>query len=433
MTTQSRRRTWTAAFAVSTLAAALLAYAPSPAGAAVLGKLNLTPSSGTTASILDIETLVPCAAGAEFVAAELRGSGIDPDAGGNIITGLTAIDPGNTPTNDFGGYSVATNAKFFDVFQFYNVLAPAGDYTLAVNCYDSNAVKTDEITATIRFTASGGSFNATYVQLSNAAATSTSLVAGPADPVVSGTSVTLTATVTGGVPGSVRFQRNGANLGAAAAVAGGTASLVTSALPAGTNNLTATFTPTDTTANAPSTSAPVSYVVAGPATVTGTARVGSTLTCASTATTGATTAYTWFLGTKQSATTTKTLKVPATWKGFQAKCAVKTTKNAITVTQTSPLTAKIAVGLAPVATKKPYITGTLRVGKTLTCNKGTWTSSPTSYKYQWYRGSTALSGKVYSTYKTVSTDKGKYLKCRVTTVKAGYTAGVAFSAAKKIL
>jgi len=430
MTTQTRRRTWTAAFAVSALVAGLLAAASQPADAAVLGKLNLTPASGNTASILDIETLVPCAEGAAFVAVELRGAGIDPDTGGNILTGLTDIGPGNTPVNDFGGYSVAVGAKFFDVFQFYNITAPSGDYTLAVNCYDSNAVYTDEITGTVRFTASGGSFNATYVQLSNADPTSTTLGAGPADPVLLGASVTLTATVTTDVPGTVQFKRNGANLGAAAAVAGGVASLVTTALPAGTNSLTATFTPTEVTEHAPSTSSAVSFVVAGPSAITGTTRVGGKITCSSTS--GATRTFSWKVGTTTSAVTSGIItSVPSSWLGKSVTCTTKTVKGETQVSQTSPAKT-ITKGVAPVATTKPKVLGTALVGKTLTCSKGTWTPTPTSYKYNWYRGTTLLSGKVYSTYKTVSLDKGKYISCKVTALKTGHLTGTAKSPGRKI-
>lgn len=33
----------------------------------------------------------------------------------------------------------------------------------------------------------------------------------------------------------------------------------------------------------------------------------------------------------------------------------------------------------------PSIAGTPQVGQTLTANTGTWTNSPVSYAYQWYR------------------------------------------------
>ncbi|RSS37031.1 hypothetical protein EF906_23960 [Streptomyces sp. WAC08241] len=44
----------------------------------------------------------------------------------------------------------------------------------------------------------------------------------------------------------------------------------------------------------------------------------------------------------------------------------------------------VAAGPAPKATRAPSLTGTVKVGRTLTLNRGTWTPAPTSYAYQWY-------------------------------------------------
>ncbi|RYG57010.1 MAG: hypothetical protein EON56_03215 [Alphaproteobacteria bacterium] len=77
--------------------------------------------------------------------------------------------------------------------------------------------------------------------------------------------------------------------------------------------------------------------------------------------------------------------------------------------------------------------GTAKVGRILTCSKGTWSPAATSYKYQWFRGTTALRGKVASTYKTVAADKGKLVTCKVTALKTGYTSGLAAATARKIL
>ncbi|MEE1805159.1 hypothetical protein, partial [Streptomyces sp. BE133] len=49
---------------------------------------------------------------------------------------------------------------------------------------------------------------------------------------------------------------------------------------------------------------------------------------------------------------------------------------------TAPVT--IATGSAPKATTQPTISGTAKVGRTLTAAHGTWTPAPTSYAYQWY-------------------------------------------------
>jgi hypothetical protein len=78
------------------------------------------------------------------------------------------------------------------------------------------------------------------------------------------------------------------------------------------------------------------------------------------------------------------------------------------------------------------VSGTAKIGKTLTVSKGSWTATPTpTYSYKWYRcsvsGSTAkttaptsslkcstISGKTSSTYKLASADKGKYIRAFVT-------------------
>ena len=73
----------------------------------------------------------------------------------------------------------------------------------------------------------------------------------------------------------------------------------------------------------------------------------------------------------------------------------------------------------PTNSLAPVISGTTQTGSTLTTTDGTWTSSPTSYSYQWKRSST--SGGVYSniplavsrTYVLTDTDIDKYIKVSV--------------------
>ncbi len=126
------------------------------------------------------------------------------------------------------------------------------------------AVGTSQLTAVFTPTA-GAAFApstsaAVPYTVTGATATNTSLGVSPASPQNVGTSVTLTATVTAGVPGSVQFLDNGTDLGTSVTVTSGTAALTTAALPLGTDSLTAVFTPTGN-AYAPSTSSPVSYVI----------------------------------------------------------------------------------------------------------------------------------------------------------------------------
>lgn len=69
----------------------------------------------------------------------------------------------------------------------------------------------------------------------------------------------------------------------------------------------------------------------------------------------------------------------------------------------------------------PTISGTTKVGSTLTAVPGTWGPSPVTLTYQWYRSGTAISGATAKTYRVVAADQGKALSVRVTGTKTGYT------------
>jgi hypothetical protein len=74
--------------------------------------------------------------------------------------------------------------------------------------------------------------------------TTTGLQASPTSPQPGGTSVTLTATVSpSAATGTVQFQVGSTDIGAPVAVSDGVATTSTTALPVGTDTLTATFTP----------------------------------------------------------------------------------------------------------------------------------------------------------------------------------------------
>ena len=89
----------------------------------------------------------------------------------------------------------------------------------------------------------------------------------------------------------------------------------------------------------------------------------------------------------------------------------------------------VAVGsaapqLAPVNTTPPPITGTPRVGQTLTAQNGTWENSPTAFEYRWLRcGPTgarcvAIPAATEVTYTLVAVDAGRTMRVRVTAVNA---------------
>jgi hypothetical protein len=112
----------------------------------------------------------------------------------------------------------------------------------------------------------------------------------------------------------------------------------------------------------------------------------------------------------------------------------------------SKATAVIGTAPASRASAPPTVGGVLKVGRTLTAAKGTWTATPAAtYRYQWYRCTatgaaaatvpgtcTLIAGATKSTYKVLAADKtAGHVRVKVT---ATSTAGVAerVSAAKKI-
>ena len=165
----------------------------------------------------------------------------------------------------------------------------------------------------------------------------------------------------------------------------------------------------------------VAHVNAVTPTITGTKKVGYALTAnpgpwgpgtvtfkyqwyrSGVAITGAT--LKTYLLTGTDAADTMTVKVTGSKTGYSSRA------------RTSVATVAIAPGLtAPT----PTITGTKKVGYTLTANPGTWGPGAVTLKYQWYRSGVAISGGTAKTYKLVSTDRYDTIKVRVLGIKTGY-------------
>ncbi|MET9799679.1 IPT/TIG domain-containing protein [Streptomyces sp. NPDC006368] len=87
----------------------------------------------------------------------------------------------------------------------------------------------------------------------------------------------------------------------------------------------------------------------------------------------------------------------------------------------------VALGLAPRATTLPAITGTAKVGRTLTASRGAWTPPPTSYAYQWYANGTPITGATASTFVLKSAQAGKRISVKVIARRTGHTNGSALS------
>lgn len=62
----------------------------------------------------------------------------------------------------------------------------------------------------------------------------------------------------------------------------------------------------------------------------------------------------------------------------------------------------------------PQISGTTQEGYVLTCSRGVWTNSPTSYSYHWYRNGSSISGEIGNQWLLSASDVGSTITCRVT-------------------
>ena len=79
--------------------------------------------------------------------------------------------------------------------------------------------------------------------------------------------------------------------------------------------------------------------------------------------------------------------------------------------------------------RTPKISGTAKVGKTLTAKPGIASPKATSYSYQWYRGSKAIKNATKESYKLVAADGKRNISVRVTAKKNRYS-NVARSSSK---
>jgi hypothetical protein len=83
------------------------------------------------------------------------------------------------------------------------------------------------------------------------------------------------------------------------------------------------------------------------------------------------------------------------------------------------LLAGSAIAAAPSNSTAPAVTGTAKVGATLTVSNGTWTGSPAGYAYQWQRctsttSCTDITGATNQTYVIRAADAGNKLRAVVT-------------------
>lgn len=199
---------------------------------------------------------------------------------------------------------------------------------------------------------------------------------------------------------------------------------------------TLTYTVTDAAGNRARVDRVVTVVAAtltvGTPTVSGTAAVGRTLTAKpGTWTKGTAFAYQWMRdGAPIRGAVTATHRLTASDLGARISVRVTgTLAGHVTAAKTSAATAKVAKGALSAST--PEITGSAKVGKTLTARAGTWTEG-TRLSYQWLNGGKAISGATKATYTVTRADRGDRLTVRVTGSLAGYDTTSRTSSAVRI-
>jgi Bacterial Ig-like domain (group 3) len=226
------------------------------------GDLVLTPPSGDAGATMTWNTTTGCPTG--FTSSANLNIVLDD---GSTATDSPTLNAAQVDlTQPFGGATQGTLAFAESALG----MVPGNTYEFVVFCFDSpsglgNSMAEQSTFVTIA--PDGGSYTSSATPPTGNAAvtTGTTLTADPTSA-TQGDAVTLTATVTAqdaagnDAAGQVEFFTGSASLGAAA-VADGTATMSTTALPVGADAVTAKFEPTDATAFAESTSDPVTVSV----------------------------------------------------------------------------------------------------------------------------------------------------------------------------
>ncbi|MFT4122272.1 MAG: carboxypeptidase regulatory-like domain-containing protein [Microbacteriaceae bacterium] len=273
----------------------------------------------------------------------------------------------------------------------------------------------------------------TYVITIDVAEEPTSVTVTGTSSVVVGETTTLTATVApDDADQSVTWSSSDtavatvSSAGVVTGVAEGTA--VITATSDADDDISGSLSVTVSPAASVATASTAAAISAGTVTVSGTARVGSTLRAhtGSWSPTGVTFTYQWLRnGVAISGATGSSHKLVA--KDAHTRLSVQVTASATGYTSTTAVSAATTkVKLGKLTTKKPTIAGTAKVGKRLKAKSGTWSPSGVKLHYRWYRNGKVIKGATASTYRLKKADKGAKITVKVTGKKSGYA-----TAAKK--
>jgi Bacterial Ig-like domain (group 3) len=233
----------------ATAGATLLTAAVAQAGTgSEPGHLSLNPASGATTLTPTWSTTDGCPAGFQTsaVLAALNSDG----SFGSYISPTVA-----NPTSAFSG---TLQGDIANLISLSTNVTNGGTSEFAVYCFSGpgGTGSSEPVQSTFVTLSANGSQYTTAGAQAGPVATTTTLAATP-NPAAVAATVTLTATVTAADSsspvGSVQFEVGGTNIGSPVAVSGGTASTTTTFAAAGSQSLSAVFTPTSATAYGAST------------------------------------------------------------------------------------------------------------------------------------------------------------------------------------
>ena len=160
----------------------------------------------------------------------------------------------------------------------------------------------------------------------------------------------------------------------------------------------------------------------GTPTVTGTPKVDVPLTAAEGTWSPTPTSYTyrWLANdTVIDGATASTYTPDASRLGQQVSVEVTATRSGTTLgTATSAKVGPVASGTFTAGT--PSVSGTAKVGRTLTASTGTWSPTPNSFTYQWLADDVAVSGATGATFVPGTAQVGKTVTVRVSGVRTAY-------------
>ena len=134
-------------------------------------------------------------------------------------------------------------------------------------------------------------------------------------------------------------------------------------------------------------------------------------------------AYQWKRGGSPiGGATSSSYTITSSDNGYTLSCTVTATNNGGSTAATSSSTSTVYTN-APTNYSVPVVSGTAKVGETLSVSNGSWYYTPTSYSYQWYNSSGIISGATSSSYVIQSSDDTKQVYCIVTASNSGGSTG----------